>query len=216
MQNYLFDFDGTIVDSRQAVLKSTRTMCQKIGLPVPTDDVILNYMGIPLEAMVPDMVTKAGKTFSPADYNHAYATFRKAYRANEFELTTVFPHMKETLAQLQQQGHRLFIVTSKNSHSLALGLEKFGLTQYFTGTVGSDNVAHFKPAPDGVLAVLDEYHLKADESVMIGDAKYDLQMGNAAGVHTCGCTWAAFSVANLKREHPDYLIDNPEELLTLD
>ena len=112
MQNYLFDFDGTIVDSRQAVLKSTRVMCQEIGLPVPTDDVILNYMGIPLEAMVPDMVTKAGKTFSPADYNHAYATFRKAYRANEFELTTVFPHMKETLAKLQQRGHQLFIVTT--------------------------------------------------------------------------------------------------------
>lgn len=215
MQNYLFDFDGTIVDSRQVVLKSTRTMCQKIGLPVPTDDVILNYMGIPLEAMVPDMVMKAGKTFSPADYDRAYTIFRKAYRTHEFELTTVFPHMKDTLAKLQQRGHQLFIVTSKNSHSLVLGLQKFGLTQYFTGTVGSDNVAHFKPAPDGVLKILNEYHLKADESVMIGDAKYDLQMGNAAGVHTCGCTWAAFSVANLKREHPDYLIDDPEELLNI-
>ncbi|WP_407455351.1 HAD family hydrolase [Ligilactobacillus aviarius] len=215
MQNFLFDFDGTIADSGDAATLATQACFKDFDLEVPTAEMVRYYMGVPIEIFIPELVEKQGKHYSAEQFEAMYDSFRRHYGEIEQETTTLFPQMKDTLTALKDAGKKLFIVSSKASTSLKRNLKALGIADLFDDLIGSDQVEHYKPAPDGVLMVVEKYHLDKNESVMIGDAKYDLQMGKAAGVKTCGCLWDTFDVQLLKAEKPDFLLEKPAELLNI-
>ena len=215
MQNFLFDFDGTIADSGDAATLATQACFKDFDLEVPTAETVRYYMGVPIEIFIPELVEKQGKHYSAEQFEAMYDSFRRHYGEIEQETTTLFPQMKDTLTALKDAGKKLFIVSSKASTSLKRNLKTLGIADLFDDLIGSDQVEHYKPAPDGVLMVIEKYHLDKSESVMIGDAKYDLQMGKAAGVKTCGCLWDTFDVQLLKAEKPDFLLEKPAELLNI-
>lgn len=215
MQNFLFDFDGTIADSGDAATLATQACFKDFDLEVPTAETVRYYMGVPIEIFIPELVEKQGKHYSAEQFEAMYDSFRRHYGEIEQETTTLFPQMKDTLTALKDAGKKLFIVSSKASTSLKRNLKTLGIADLFDDLIGSDQVEHYKPAPDGVLMVVEKYHLDKNESVMIGDAKYDLQMGKAAGVKTCGCLWDTFDAQLLKAENPDFLLEKPAELLNI-
>ena len=215
MQNFLFDFDGTIADSGDAATLATQACFKDFDLEVPTAETVRYYMGVPIETFIPELVEKQGKNYSAEQFEAMYDSFRRHYGEIEQETTTLFPQMKDTLTALKDAGKKLFIVSSKASTSLKRNLKTLGIADLFDDLIGSDQVEHYKPAPDGVLMVIEKYHLDKNESVMIGDAKYDLQMGKAAGVKTCGCLWDTFDAQLLKAENPDFLLEKPAELLNI-
>ena len=215
MQNFLFDFDGTIADSGDAATLATQACFKDFDLEVPTAETVRYYMGVPIEIFIPELVEKQGKHYSAEQFEAMYDSFRRYYGEIEHETTTLFPQMKDTLTALKDAGKKLFIVSSKASTSLKRNLKTLGIADLFDDLIGSDQVEHYKPAPDGVLMVIEKYHLDKNESVMIGDAKYDLQMGKAAGVKTCGCLWDTFDAQLLKAENPDFLLEKPAELLNI-
>lgn len=215
IQNFLFDFDGTIADSGDAAVIATQKCFADFELVAPTAQTVRYYMGVPIETFIPELVAKQDKDYTSAQFEEMYTHFRQHYSEVEQLTTALFPQMEETLKTLNNQGKRLFVVSSKASSSLKRNLKALGIQSLFKDLIGSDQVTNYKPAPDGVLTILDKYHLVASESIMIGDAKYDLQMGKAAGVKTCGCLWDTFDVQLLKAEKPDFLLDRPEQLLTI-
>lgn len=215
MQNFLFDFDGTIADSGDAAALATQACFKDFDLEVPSAETVRYYMGVPIETFIPELVEKQGKHYSQEQFEAMYDSFRRHYGEIEQETTTLFPQMKDTLTALKDAGKKLFIVSSKSSTSLNRNLKALGIADLFDDLIGSDQVDHYKPAPDGVLMVVVKYHLDKNESVMIGDAKYDLQMGKAAGVKTCGCLWDTFDAQLLKAENPDFLLEKPAELLNI-
>lgn len=215
MQNFLFDFDGTIADSGDAAALATQACFRDFGLKIPLAETVRYYMGVPIETFIPELVAKQGKHYSTEQFEKMYGSFRRHYSEIEQETTTLFPQMKATLTALKDAGKRIFIVSSKSSISLKRNLKTLGIAALFDDLIGSDQVDHYKPAPDGILIVVEKYHLNKNESVMIGDAKYDLQMGKAAGVKTCGCLWDTFDAQLLKAESPDFLLETPTELLKI-
>ncbi|WP_251545784.1 HAD family hydrolase [Limosilactobacillus caecicola] len=211
--NYFFDFDKTLASSGDASVKATKQAFQDNGLTVPTTDEILDFMGIPAEVSFPKM---AAEPLDQAQTQKVVDRFREVYSDYELESTKLYPGIQAMLDKLTQRHKNLFIVSSKQTDAVDRNLNNLKIRHYFKDVVGCDQVDHYKPAPDGILLLLDKYQLQKEDSVMIGDARYDLQMGKAAGVQTCGVTWDAFDVESLKREHPTYLIDAPLELLPLD
>lgn len=216
MENYLFDFDGTLADSGDAAVLATQECFKDFELEVPTKEEVRYYMGVPIETFIPEMITKQGKHFTDDQFEQMYTNFRKHYAEIETQTTKLFPGIKSTLEKLKGANKRLYIVSSKSTESLKRNLKQLGIIDFFDALVGSDKVKNYKPAPDGILMLIEQYHLDPQSSVMIGDAKYDIQMGKAAHVKTCGCLWDTFDKELLVNEHPDYLINNPQQLLDLD
>lgn len=210
--NYFFDFDKTLASSGDASVKATKQAYQDNGLAVPDTDAILDYMGVPAEVSFPAM---AKEELTAAQAQKLVDRFREVYSNYELASTKLYPGIREMLDQLVQRRKNLFIVSSKRTDAVERNLNNLDIRKYFKDVVGCDQVEHYKPAPDGILLLLDRYQLQKDDSMMIGDARYDLQMGKAAGVHTCGVTWDAFDVDSLKNEDPTYLIDAPLELPAL-
>lgn len=215
MQNFLFDFDGTIADSGDAAARATQACFKDFNLEVPSAETVRYYMGVPIETFIPELVEKQDKHYSNEQFEKMYDSFRRHYGEIEQETTTLFPQMEFTLKTLKHQGKRLFVVSSKSWASLKRNLQALGIVELFEDLIGSDQVKHYKPAPDGVLMLIKKYQLNKDNSVMIGDAKYDLQMGKAAGIKTCGCLWDTFDDKLLEAENPDFLLKKPIELLNI-
>lgn len=215
IRNFLFDFDGTIADSGNAATIATQECFKDFGLDIPTAKEVRYYMGVPIEIFIPKLVSQQGKHYTDIQFDEMYDHFRQHYSEVEQNTTTLFPQMKATLEELNRRGKQLFIVSSKASSSLKRNLKALKIDPLFRGLIGSDQVTNYKPASDGVLKILEKHQLLASESVMIGDAKYDLQMGKAAGIKTCGCLWDTFDEQLLRAEKPDFLLDCPKQLLTI-
>lgn len=212
METFLFDFDNTLANSGEASILSVQKVFADAAKPVPTRDMIFSEMGLPIETSFPIW---ANLDEHDIQLQKMYADFRDYYSAIEDQNTKLFPGIKEVLADLKDAGHSLYVVSSKGSASLERNLDKLAISQYFTDLIGSDLVDNYKPAPDGILKLVDKYQLDKQQAVMIGDAVFDLQMGKRAGVNTAAAGWGAYDIHAIKAERPTYLLDQPQQLLNI-
>ncbi|MGB4823719.1 MAG: HAD family hydrolase [Leuconostoc mesenteroides] len=213
LQNIVFDFDGTLADSGDTGILATQTAFSSFQLRVPKAEVIDYFMGIPIEVsfkkMVPDHV------FSEQEFQELLISFRSYYKRFEDEHLVLFPDVGSTLKSLYAQKKQLFVVSSKHSTALLRNLSHLGINHYFKGIVSSDQVSHFKPHPEGLLNLIDKFALDVGNTIMIGDATFDLKMGSAAGIKTGGVVWGAHDIELLRHENPDYIFRSPIEWLTI-
>ncbi|CAM3241765.1 HAD family hydrolase [Leuconostoc rapi] len=213
MQTYIFDFDGTLANSGKTGILATQAAFKAFSFPIPEEKVINYYMGIPIEISFKKMFPN--HQFSTQEFDDLLTCFRTFYRKYESDYLTLFNDIMPVLQSLDQQGKLLYIVSSKHSTALLRNLKHLNIAQFFDRVIGSDHVQKSKPAPDGILTILNQQHLNPSECIMIGDAIFDIQMGQAAGVHTCGVLWGAHDKKSLSNERPDFLLTTPQELLSI-
>ena len=208
--NYIFDFDGTLADSKQCSILATQAAFKACNLMIPQEEKIVHYMGIPIEQSFKEM---ANISLTKTDFNHLLTSFRSYYKQFEEEKLQLFSGMKDVLNELQRREATCFVVSSKKTDVLKRNLMTLEIETFFTDCIGSDQVSHYKPHPEGIFVLLNRFNLEASDCVMIGDAIFDMQMGKSANCHTCAVTWGSHSRELLITEHPDFIIDHVVELL---
>ncbi|WP_145386351.1 HAD family hydrolase [Staphylococcus capitis] len=207
-KNLIFDFDGTIADSKECSIVATQKSFKEKGLEEPTVNLIEYYMGIPIE--------KSFSLMSSVDLDDhqleaLIKTFRQNYKEVESSYLKLYKHMTEQLQSLSK-NKQLFVVSSKKTDVLIRNLEILDIDHLFTEVIGSDKVNHYKPSPDGINYILNKYQLENEETIYIGDAIFDMQMANSAKVASCAVTWGTHSIEELKSENPTYIIHEVTEL----
>ncbi|MEK4229445.1 HAD family hydrolase [Solibacillus sp. FSL H8-0538] len=212
MQTFIFDFDGTLADSKQCSVLATQQAFQAMDLAVPTTECIEYYMGIPIEQSFKEM---ASTSLDDVAFEALLNAFRQAYKELENDTLTVFPYIPKVLRILKEHNKSLYVVSSKKSDVLRRNLQTLHIAQFFDDLIGSDQVEHYKPHPDGILKLVARHQFKLEDAVMIGDAIFDIQMGQAADCRTCAITWGSHSKENLQSENPTYLIEDVHALLQL-
>lgn len=206
---YLFDLDGTLIDSIDLVLQSWRhTLRQHLGRELP-DTVLLEGLGIPLRPQVARFAP------DPSSVDAMVATYREFNHTNHDRLVRPYPGVDGMLAALKSQGAALGVVTSKGRWISARGLTACDLTRYFDVLITADDVEEHKPMPQPVLEAI--RRLKADlrTTVFVGDSPHDMAAGRAAGVATGAALWGPFSWAALERHEPSYRLRQPADVLSL-
>ncbi|BDH61632.1 HAD family hydrolase [Lysinibacillus sp. PLM2] len=201
MKAIIFDFDGTLADSGECGLLATQKAFKESNLPIPTKKEVDYYMGIPIEQSFHEMTNH---TLDDDQFTKLLQLFRQAYKTFEEQTITAFPHIDEVISTLRKQGLLLFVVSSKKTDVLYRNLQKLQLEHFFTDWIGSDQVEHYKPHPDGILKIVERYSLKVTECTMVGDAIFDIQMGKAAGCKTVAVNWGSHSKEQLLKEEPSF------------
>ena len=209
--NYIFDFDGTLMDTSGVILATIKATIKEMGLPEKTDDECRSIIGIRTD--------EAGKYLYP-DSDISNAEFARIFRSNYDRLKKdahekTFPGVMETLAELREEGHGLAIASSRRLTSLYDYLDGLGIRDWSACIVGADSVTKGKPDPEPVLTVLKALDWQAEDTLVVGDADVDIMMGNAAGCKTCAVTYGNGSIDSLKAANPNYMIDSFPELLKL-
>ncbi len=206
----LFDLDGTLVDSAEDIVAAVRHALSRVfsdhDLPEAAD--ILVLIGLPLEAVVRQLGYPAD-TVSTRRFAEAY----RAYYAEHYnDNTKVYPGMKETLAELQQAGAKLGLVTTKHQAQAEFTLAGVGLSGYFDHVHGWLKGRRHKPDPEPVLAALGHLDVSPGSAIMVGDSELDIEAARAAGVDTCAVTYGFRPAWFLKSFHPDFLVARPADL----
>ncbi len=206
--NYIFDFDGTLMDTSSVILSTIKATIKEMGLPEKTEEECRSIIGIRTD--------EAGRYLYP-DLDISNAEFAKVFRANYDQLQKdakekTFPGVIETLKTLKNDGHRLAVASSRRLASLTDYLDKLGITDWFDMILGADSVTKGKPDPEPVLTILNALNWNADDTLVVGDADVDIMMGNAAGCKTCAVTYGNGSITSLKAANPDYMIHDFKDL----
>lgn len=205
IQAVFFDLDGTLLDSRQAVIPSFAYALEQHKVPVPELADIMQYshsLRALHDAVAPHV-----------PYDELLAT----YDARQQELLhtiTVYDGVVEVLGVLQPD-YKLGVVSSSRRASEAL--ERYKLRNFFDVVVGGLDVARHKPDPDSVHLALERLALQAENVVMVGDLAADVLAAQAAGVGTViGVTRGFGSREVLEAAGADYVVDDfPAVLRTI-
>jgi pyrophosphatase PpaX len=206
---YLFDLDGTLIDSVELILRSYRhTVRVHLG-KVPPDELWLEGMGTPLWAQL------GAFSKDPKVVDAMIATYREHNRRHHDELIGEYPGALEAVEALSRRGVNLGVVTSKANWSARRGLSLCGFDGLFPVVVGADDVDRHKPDPSPVLRALELLGAEPSESVFIGDSPHDLAAGRAAGVSTAAALWGPVPRHLLEPQEPDYWLTGPEEIISL-
>ena len=208
IRNIFFDFDGTLADTTEGIVQCTLVTLQKLGLPASTPERIRSVIGLPLTGCFAQ-----GTDTPPERINEACATYRRHFNEIAIPCTTLYPGTKETLAELQARGLQLAICTSRSNNSLNALLQVLGIREHFSTIVTNEDVTHPKPEPDIARLALKRLGVRSEETLVVGDTVFDLQMGRAAGCRICGVTWGNQDRAQLESEYPELIIDDFRELL---
>jgi HAD superfamily hydrolase (TIGR01509 family) len=201
---YLFDIDGTLLDSAPDICGAQGEVLEAAGrAPVPFA-VLRAYVGRELGVVFGDMLPQA----SEAEIKQLMQDYTLKYRGRKHAGTRVYPGAREALATL---SGRKSTATTKTTEGTRLVLEYFGLLPYFDQVQGSDGL-HYKPAPDVVLAAIQGLAAKPEECLMVGDSPADMEAGRHAGVKVCAVRYGYGDPAELAKWNPDHWVSDLREL----
>lgn len=209
MRTYLFDLDGTLLDSIELILESFHhTSRVHLGRELP-DAHWLAGIGTPLR-------TALGKVAQSDEELEAMLDTYRSYNLEHHDaMAKPYPGAIELVKELHARGAKLAIVTSKLSTGTNQGIRLLGLDEELPVRVCADDVSRGKPHPEPVLTALRALDASPDEALFIGDSDHDIQAGKAAGVKTVAVTWGPFATETLQAAGPDHWVDRPAEVLDL-
>ncbi len=208
----IFDFDGTLGDTRQNIIVTMQRTMQMVGLPVKSDEECASTIGLTLEnsfkTMYPDVSAEVAKRCVDA--------YREIFMESVEELTPeLFPGVSDTLARLDAMGIKMSVASSRQSQSLLLFLERMGILRYFPYVLGSDNVSKHKPDPEPVLKTLRELDYSPSDVLVVGDMPVDVAMAHGADVRAIAVTFGNASREELVEAKADYIVDDFTKILDI-
>lgn len=203
-----FDLDGTLTDSGEGIINCVSYTLGEFGLPIPSREALRVFVGPPLR----ESFVKFGVPADRAD--EAVKVYRSRYIPVGIYENFPYPGIEEVLKNLKEQGHRLFVATSKPEWMAVKVLEKFELAHYFERICGAamDGVRDQKSA---VIAYLLEQVGGVDEAIMIGDTKFDVIGANAHSIPTIGVSWGYGTVEEMEAAGAKAIAHTMDDLFRL-
>ncbi|PJA30731.1 MAG: hydrolase, partial [Zetaproteobacteria bacterium CG_4_9_14_3_um_filter_53_7] len=148
---------------------------------------------------------------NPAWLEQVIEGYRDSYRDSE-SMVRLFPHVSETLEALRERGYWLGVVTGKSHPGLLRVLDTFKLADQFL-VLRTADCTHSKPHPAMVLECMHEMGVTCGQTVVVGDALFDVQMARAAHVRSIGVSFGVAAGSELMAAGAQVVVDHFAELL---
>jgi phosphoglycolate phosphatase len=214
---FIFDLDGTLVDSRQDLSNSINAMLANYNKPELPPDVIATYIG----DGAPTLVRRSlGFTDDHDLHPHeeefiedALVYFLEYYRDHKLDFTYVYEGVLDSLNQLRiaRPESIMAVLSNKPVNPSRAIVNALGLGDFFQWVYGGNSFPTKKPDPAGVSKLLADVGLEAREAVIIGDSDVDVQTAKNAGIWSVGVKYG-LSPATLQTSPADLHVDHPSEL----
>ena len=214
----IFDLDGTLADTGQDITNALNYALDPFGVREysleETKAMVGSGISKLLESLIPDdspvaIEMRNNNGQKPEDL--VLSRFLEYYDNHLIDNTDAYPHVKETLARLNE--YKKSVLSNKREIYSKRVLEGLDIMQYFDLVWGSDSVREKKPSPVPVLDMLNHFNVSESEAVLVGDSNYDVEAGKAAGIKVIGATYGFGSRESLK--DADYIIDSFDEVLNI-
>lgn len=206
---YIFDLDGTLIDSIGDLASSCNYALRKYGMGEYCVDEVRMMVGNGVKKLM-ERATPDGLA-NPL-FDEVYACFRQHYMIHNLDTTRPYPGITETLAALKERGKNLAVVSNKfYAATQELVAHFFG--DLIHVAIGEREDIRKKPAPDTVMEAMRQLGVGADECVYIGDSDVDIDTARNSGMPCISVLWGFRSKEFLLEHGASHLISSPQELL---
>jgi phosphoglycolate phosphatase len=208
---FLFDLDGTLIDSRADITHSLNLTLARMELPSLSESQVGDFVGDGVQKLVERALRETtGSDPENTLTQKGMLLFREEYENHLLDRTCLCPHAKEALDSLSWA--KFAVVSNKPEGFSRRILEGLGVAHRFCIILGGDSIQNRKPDPESLLKAMDYCGALPSESAMIGDSAVDIEAGKAAGVTTCGILGGFRPEEKLRAAGCDLLITDLLEL----
>ena len=180
-----FDWDGTLFDSTQIIVRSIQLAVADVGGTVPSNEAASYVIGLGLI----QALAHAAPDVPEARYPELGLRYRHHYALHQNDIT-LFEGVLQLLLDLKERGHLLAVATGKSRRGLDEALQAVELKGCFDSSRTADETAG-KPHPRMLHELMSEFGVKPERTLMIGDTTHDLQMALNAGCASVGVSYGA-------------------------
>ncbi len=203
----VFDWDGTVMDSESHIVASVLAAIKDLALPERSAFEAKNIIGLGLREAI--------QTLYPGSDDQLHDNLIGRYRHHFLIANTtpspLFPGAEALLESLNNAGYLLAIATGKGRGGLDRVLEETGLRAMFVTTRCADE-SFSKPHPQMLEHIMEFTGCEPDETLMIGDTEYDMEMASNASTHALAVSYGVHELERLQKHNPVGIIDALTEL----
>jgi phosphoglycolate phosphatase len=203
----IYDLDGTLVDTREDIVRAANYMCRQIGSAPLRFEQVCSYVGWGMS----DLVGKCLATSDRKTIEKGAKIFREYYRGHMLDTSVLYP---DALAVLDYfKSRKQAVITNKPNPFSQKMLETLGVADYFVEIVAGNSNYPQKPDPEAVLAIMARESIGREETLFVGDSLIDIETGRNAGVLTVVLTHGFMKEEELTIARPDVIVHHFKGLL---
>lgn len=206
-KNIFFDLDGTVTDSGPGIVKSVQYALRCYGIDEPDLDKLNSFVGPPLYKSFMNYLD-----CSEEEAKEAVECYREYYAENGLYENKLYDGIESLLYNLKEKGYKIILASSKPRIYVKRILSYFRIMRYFDYVEGSELNSQRTDKGELLAYVLKKWDLRPEESVMIGDRKYDIEGAKANGMDSIAVGYGYGSVDELSAAGPTLFFPTIEEL----
>ena len=199
----IFDFDGTIADTLETVVRITNRIAPQYGYPPTTPEKLKFYQSLSTKEMLKQ---------SEIPIFRLPFLVRRVRREMGAELSniSVADNLKETLESLSVAGHQLMIMSSNTQKNIEEFLKQHDIDHLFSAVIGSVGLLSKARA---IRRIIQREGLDFSQVIYVGDETRDVDASKQVGVLVAAVTWGFSSREALAAQEPSFLVDHPKQLI---
>ncbi|WP_158883257.1 HAD hydrolase-like protein [Rhodanobacter sp. L36] len=206
----LFDLDGTLIDSEHGITACVKHALARLDLPAPADDELRHWIGPPLRhSFAPLLDHDAALIEAAVEYYH------ERFHTDGWREYDIYPGIEALIARLLAAGHQLAVVTSKPHRHAAPIIAHLPFGEAFLRLYGPDPSSPHSEKASMIAAALSDFGAAEQDTVMIGDRRFDIEGAIANQVRGIGVLWGFGSRAELEQAGANAIAETPDALAKL-
>lgn len=209
----IFDLDGTLLNTIADLANSTNHALATLGYPTHAPEAYPLMVGNGINKLFERALPEGEKT--EENVLRVRQAFVPHYDRHNADDSRPYPGIPELLESLQAAGMKLAVASNKYQAATEKLIAHYFPGIRFVAVFGQREGVKVKPDPVIVYDILKIAEVKQEDVLYIGDSGVDMQTAINAGVTSCGVTWGFRPRAELEQFHPDYIVDNTEEILSI-
>ncbi|HZJ58149.1 MAG TPA: HAD hydrolase-like protein [Clostridia bacterium] len=206
-KNIIFDLDGTIIDSQDGITRSAQYALKKYDIIVEDLEELVPFIGPPLKDSFMDRYG-----FSERDAIQAVKYYREYFADHGGFANTLYPGIEDLLRKLHSEGRMLFIATTKPTIYTDQILKGYELIDLFSYICGSNLDGTRTDKTEIIKTVIDESGIGIDDTVMVGDRKYDIIGAQNNKIDSIGVGYGFGSEEELRAYNPTQYVKTVGDL----
>ena len=174
---FIWDLDGTLLDSYEAILSGIEEPYAQFSIPFDREKVRAFILKYSVQDLLMQVAEERGLDVDKLNQVRAQSLAEKNAQV------ILMPGAREVLAWANQKGIQQFVYTHKGDNALTI-LRDLGLDVYFTEILTSQSGFARKPSPEAATYLIDKYHLKSEQTYYIGDRTLDIEFAQNSSIQS--------------------------------
>ncbi|MBR1631919.1 MAG: HAD family hydrolase [Paludibacteraceae bacterium] len=209
----IFDLDGTLLDTLGDLAAACNHALEKLNFPTHEEAAYRQMVGNGVMKLFERALPQEARNMHNQELMRTY--FTAYYNCHDMDRTHPYEGAHELLVSLRRQGLQLGVASNKYQQATGRLVLHYFRDIHFCGILGQREGFRLKPDRQIVDDLMRLSGVTASEVLYVGDSAVDMQTARNAGVEACGVTWGFRGREELEAEHPEHIIDRPDQLLDL-